>query len=154
MFDWFALLRFLHICAVIVWVGGMIALTALNLRLAGKGDGPALGALSRQSRFFGQVVLGPAAGITLITGLILMGMLGGQALVLWMLWGLAVVAGSLALGAVWIRRAQEELERVAVQPPLDAIRLAMARRRVALLSLVNVLLLFSGVWAMVFKPTL
>lgn len=149
----YSLFKFLHLAAVIVWIGGMIALSVLNARLAREEDGVGLRVLSRQSAFFGRAVMGPAAMTTLVAGFALVGLTGGG-FPLWVVWGLAGVFGSIALGAVFARRAAQEMaELSATVRPGDA-RLEAVRRRLALLTMINIALLLSTVWAMVFKPTL
>jgi hypothetical protein len=60
---------------------------------------------------------------------------------------------SVALGATLFRRANEELGEVAATAKPGDQRLIAIQRRVATLNVINVLVLLSAVWAMVFKPT-
>lgn len=153
MFTVYNLMKFLHVGAVIIWLGGMVALAVLNGRLAREGDATVTRLLSRQNEFFGRAVMGPSALVTLITGVVLMATLGAG-FAFWMVWGLAGVFGSVALGAVVVGRAGRELgERSSAERP-DEARLRTLRRRVAVGAVLNIVLLFSTVWAMVFKPTL
>jgi hypothetical protein len=189
MFSWYAFFTFLHVTAVIIWVGGAATLAVINLRLEREPDLGALRFLSRQSGFLGRAVMGPAALVTLIAGLVLAGLLGAG-FTLWMSWGLAAIFGSMALGGTVLRRAHEELAALAAAgAALDAqggavvgtnagavasgmagatwgsaaaiagatpdlARLGVVRRRLAVLSVLNVVLLLSAVAAMVFKPAL
>ncbi len=60
----------------------------------------------------------------------------------------------MALGATLIRRAGDELSTLAATAePGDPRQIAL-QRRLATLNTINVLLLLTAVWAMVFKPTL
>lgn len=153
MFNWYAVLEFLHVTAVIVWVGGVIALTIINRRLREEGDPAATRAIARQSAFFGRAVLGPAAGLTLLAGVALMA-ISRSGFTLWLGWGLAGVFGSVALGATVLRRETERVIELTSAETPDPGRLAAARRRLSVATLANILLLLSTVWAMVFKPTL
>lgn len=184
MFSWYTFFAFLHVTGVIVWVGGAAALAVINLRLERESDLGALRFLSRQSAFLGRTVVGPAALVTLVAGLVLAGLLKAG-FTLWMGWGLAAIFGSMALGGTLIRRAHEELAALAAGVAAvgkagtgvggmagatggvafdaavgaalatpDLVRLGVVRRRLAVLSVLNVVLLLSAVGAMVFKPGL
>ncbi len=110
MFSIYTLFKFIHVAAVIIWIGGVLALTVINARLAGEKEQVALLSLSRLSNFYGKVVIGPAAIITLIAG-------------------------------------------IATAAPKDS-RVRALQGRLTTLNMINLLLLFSVVGAMVFKPTL
>jgi hypothetical protein len=65
-----------------------------------------------------------------------------------------MMGASMALGGTLFRRAGEELsERVGTAEQGDS-RVIELRRHLRNLNIINLLLLFSAVWAMVFKPTL
>lgn len=153
MFNWYALFKFLHVGAAIVWVGGLITLTLLNARLATERDPAAAALLGRHAGFFGQRVFGPAAMVTLFAGIGTMVTMR-LGMTLWLTWGLVGLFGSIALGAVVGRRAGLALAKLSSAPDADPVEVERARRRVMLVNLANVLLLVSTVWAMVFKPAL
>jgi uncharacterized membrane protein len=153
MLTWYGLCKFLHIAGAIVWVGGVVTLAVLSARLTREKDAAVLRAFSRQTRFFGPAMLGPSAGITVLTGVAMLAFMGWR-FPLWIVWGLAGAAVSLAFGATFLRRANLELERLSEQPSPDHARLAMVRRQLTVLNLINVAFLLSIVWAMVFDPTL
>jgi uncharacterized membrane protein len=71
MFTVYNIALFLHVAAVIIWIGGLVAVSILNARLAREDGGPAMAPVARASRFFGQAVVGPAAVLTLIAGVIM-----------------------------------------------------------------------------------
>ena len=60
----------------------------------------------------------------------------------------------MVLGATLIRRAGDELSVATEAPSKDHARIVSLQRRVRNLNTLNLALLFSVVWAMVFKPTL
>lgn len=68
MYTAYNLLKFVHVAAVLVWIGGLVILTALNARLAREPEPGAAALMAGQSRFIGTRVLGPSAGVTLIAG--------------------------------------------------------------------------------------
>jgi uncharacterized membrane protein len=147
-------LHFLHVLSVIVWLGGVIALNVLSV-WAGRGpDRAGQRALLRVSDLYGRAVIGAAGALTLITGLLLVWQLDLSLTTLWVAWGLIGLVASIILGATLIRASQADLRRLTEDPSADDQPRRLARqRRAALLYTINVLLLLSIVWTMVFKPT-
>ena len=154
MFTVYNLFQFLHIVAVIVWIGGGVTVGIINARIARTGDRSAMAALGQQSAVFGRMILGPAAGIALVTGIVMIVDGGIEFTTLWILWGLVAVFLSMFLGSGPIRRAGEELGRRASSSESDGARVAALRNRLRSLNAANLIILFSAVAAMVFKPTL
>ena len=154
MYTLYNLFKFLHVAAVIVWIGGVCTLGLLNLRLSREQDGAMLAALSRQGGFYGRAVLGPAAILTLIAGIATTASAGFGFDTLWIMWGFAGVFASLLLGGTLIRRTTEALGKLATTTAPGDPHLKALQRRLAALNLLNLLLLSSTVWAMVFKPML
>lgn len=150
----YATFKFLHIAAVIVWIGGLVGVGILNARVAREHDASALASLHHASAFFGRSVGGPAAGVTLVAGIVMMASGGIRFATLWIVWGLAGILVSGILGGTLMRRASEELGEAVQAPQADQTRTATLQGRLRVLNLLNLLLLFSVVAAMVFKPTL
>lgn len=69
--DTYTLFKFLHVLGVIVWIGGVLAINVLSARIARERDVALLAPLSRQASFYGRAVLGPAAGTTLVAGIVM-----------------------------------------------------------------------------------
>lgn len=149
----YSLLKFLHIVAVIVWIGGVVTLNILGVRLAREQNRAVLVALSRQAALYGRTVIGPAAGTTLIVGITMVASAEISFATLWVVWGLVAILLSIALGASLIRRANEQLSEVAATALPGDPRMVALRRRAVTLNLINLVLLLSAVGAMVFKPT-
>jgi uncharacterized membrane protein len=148
------LFKFLHVVAVIVWLGGLITVGLINARAARATDRKTLAELVRQSRWHGVTVIAPSAAIALIAGVVLVATSPLEFRQLWIAWGFAAIAASIALGATAQRRTGTELgQRLEAAEPDDG-RVFTLQRRLARLNVVNALLLLSAVWAMVFKPTL
>lgn len=150
----YLLLKFVHVAAVIVWVGGVFALVVLNARLGRMGDAAGAAALGQQSEAFGRLVIGPAMAVALVAGLWMAGQFGIPFTSLWIVWGLIGFVGFVALGVIAMGRAGAELGALARSAGGDDPRVAALRQRMSLLSALTLLLLASVVWAMVFKPTL
>lgn len=154
MYAVFNLFKFLHVAGAIIWIGGACALAILNARLTNAKDRPAAALLAQQAAVFGQTVLGPAAGVTLVAGIVSAYLVGIDFRSLWILWGFAGILGSMVLGAFFIRKANVELSSLAANPASDPSHLLSARRRLSNLNVINLMLLLSVVAAMVFKPVL
>jgi uncharacterized membrane protein len=154
MAQLYILFKFVHVAAVIVWMGGAAALTLLNLRVATLQDRQTQADLAELSSFYGRAVLGPAAALTLVAGVLTAGVGGLDFSTFWITWGFAGIAGSILLGAIPVRRATAALAAYAGAGAAgDADRQA-AQRQLMAWSLANLALLLSVVWAMVFKPSL
>jgi uncharacterized membrane protein len=153
MFTLYNALEFLHVCAVIVWVGGVITLVVVNARLAREREAAALQALSSQGEFLGKALIGPAALVTLLAGGTLVWEMG-IGMPAWVVWGLLGFFGSMAIGAGLMQRSGRKLAELAASGQPDPARMASLRRRMSTLGMLNILVLVSTVWAMVFKPTL
>src|SRR5262245_29916143 len=147
------LFKFLHIIGAIVWIGGVITAGILSALVAREKDRTVLAALARQNRFHGQVVLGPAAGLTLLAGIVMIAV-SGLGVPFWVIWGFAAIILSVALGATLIRRAGEELSEMVAKAESGDARVTALKQRLVTLNVINVLVLLSAVWVMVFKPTL
>jgi uncharacterized membrane protein len=150
----YLLLKFVHVLAVAVWIGGVVALVILNARLARAGDAAVSAALGMQSEYFGRSVLGPAMVITLLAGLGMTGVARFPFSTPWIAWGIVGLVLSIAVGVIAVGRAAGELSTLARSAAPDDPRLDGQRRRLVTLNALNLLLLASIVWAMVFKPTL
>jgi len=149
------LLHFLHVLSVIVWFGGVLALNVLAVRVGSGPDRASQATLLRLSDFYGRTVIAPAGILTLITGLLLMGEHELSLSTLWIAWGLIGLLLSVGLGATLIRATQVALRRLTEDPSVDnESRRLRRQRRAAIFYAVNLLILLSVVWAMVFKPTL
>jgi uncharacterized membrane protein len=149
-----SLFHFLHQLSAITWLGGVLAVNVLQVRLGSRQDRAAQESLLRQTDLYGRAVIAPAAAITLLTGLVLVVQEDFAFSDLWVAWGLIGLLLSLALGATLIRVTNAELRRLAADPANEQPRWLAQQRRAAILFGINLVLLLSVVWAMVFKPTL
>ena len=149
----YTLFKFLHIVGAIIWIGGVVAVNVINARVANEKGGAALATLARQSRFYGMAIVGPAAGLTLIAGIVMIAV-SGLGIPLWVIWGFVAILVSMGLGATLIRRGGEELSQIAATAAPGDPRVGTVQQRLTTLNIVNVLVLLSAVAAMVFKPTL
>ena len=143
--------KFLHILGAIVWIGGIVAVSILNARLVRDEDPVVIAPLARQSAFFGKSVLGPAAGVTLAAGIVMLAV-AGIGFPLWIIWGLVVMFLSGAIGSNVLQPASTRLGRHIESADPDVAAIELLRQRIVRFSAINILLLISAVWAMVFRP--
>ena len=152
MITTYGLLKFLHVLSVIIWVGGNTTLSIVGARFARKSDPNALQGYAEQSRFYGSVVVGSAAFVTLAAGIAMVVVSGMEFEMLWLQWGFWAILVSMALGGTLIRSTTNRIQRAlttdaSLKPSLPALQW-----RLTTLNAVNLLLLFSAVAAMVLKP--
>jgi uncharacterized membrane protein len=153
MVNAYNLLKFLHVLSVIVWVGGVTALSALAWRVRGERNREVLKVLLPQLVGYGQRMIGPASGIVLLTGLAMVGMARIGFLTFWVVWGYAGIILHSLLGAIVIRKRTMKLGQLAAANTDDAT-LGAASRSLWQAQLLYMLILASVVGAMVIKPTL
>ena len=154
MYTSYNLFKFLHVAAAMVWVGGVAALMLLPARMARTGDQAALAAFGRGSEFYGSRVVGPSAVVALLAGIAMVVVGDLEFSELWIAYGFLGLVVSMGLGGGVLSRIGHQLAELAAAERPDGQRMAQLQQRMRILSLVNLILLLSVVWAMVFKPTL
>lgn len=181
MTSMYLLYKFLHVTAVTLWFGGAVAIGIVSARVARSVGGEAVAAVAEQSRFVGRVLIGPSVLVTLLSGIAMVVVLGGMppwagwgvvvvlaTATLGILLGRfggelgrlqrAAVAAGAAVGApggepgAVPHREADPAGNSAREGSDVTARERVLRRRVAILGALNMLLLLSAVWAMVFKP--
>ena len=149
----YLLLKFVHVAAIIVWVGGIFALTLLNAHAAGSGNAVAQVEMGRLSEYFGRVAIGPAMIVAVLAGIATAWRIGFPFSSLWIVWGLVgfVLSGAL-IG--FIGRTAREFGELPAGAGHAMAQAEAIRGRLLTLNALNILILASVVWAMIFKPTL
>jgi uncharacterized membrane protein len=149
----YLLLKFVHVAAIIVWVGGIFALSLLNARAAGSGNAVTQVEMGRLSEYFGRVAIGPAMIVAVLAGIATAWRIGFPFSSLWIVWGLVgfVLSGAL-IG--FIGRTAREFGALPAGAGQAAAQAESIRGRLLTLNALNILILASVVWAMIFKPTL
>lgn len=154
MFGLYAWFKFVHVAAAILWIGSGVTMSVINWRLGRMADPAAVALFSRVSLALGRFLTGPAMALTLLAG-IATTLSGGLSFGLtWISWGFGGVLLSIILNVAFIRRTAGKLESLAGTAQAGDGQLASLQQRLALLNWVNILVLFSTVWAMVAKPML
>ena len=148
----YGVLKFLHVLSVIAWIGGVVALTVLTRRIVRERNREILVAWLGQAASYGQMVAGPASGVVLLTGGIMVWIAKLGFGTPWVVWGFAGIVLHILLGAVLVRKRTTELTQLASGSGDDAA-LGDAGRKLWLVQLIYVTLMASVVAAMVLKPT-
>ena len=148
----YAVLKLIHVLAVITWIGGALTMTLLTWRITRAGDPGALATLQRHGAFIGPAVAGPASLLVLLTGIgmVVVGRVDPAAL--WVQSGMAGIVVHFLFGPLVLRRAGIRLGQATASG--DTTRIAEARRRLGRLSAVYLILMLSVVSVMVLKPTI
>jgi uncharacterized membrane protein len=148
MYNW---LKFLHVVSVIIWVGGMLVMILLNRRLARNTDQPFMRTFNQQTGALSMVLFGPAALVAVITGIgmVQVGQIGFFHI--WIMWGIVGSLASFVVGGALTGGTARKLGREMAQGEVDPARIASVQRRIITFAMLNVLLLLSIVWVMVFK---
>lgn len=151
MLNLYLWLKFIHVTAAIFWIGGLAALAVASRRSAGSVDG-AKANLPIHNHILGRALIRPAMIVTILAGLTLGHLSGGMAP--WAAWGVVVAVATVVVTLAFIRRYERELTELALRGHSDGAREAILRRRISRLGVLNIVLLVSAVWSMVYKPVL
>lgn len=153
MITVYNLFKFLHIVGVVGWIGGFITFSIISARSAREKNPAVLATMEQLMRLNGMAVIGPASGLTLLAGIVMIAV-SGLGAPLWVIWGFVAIIVSVALGVAMIGRTNKELRDVAAAGEIDELRLSTLQRRLMMFNIINLCVLLSAVWVMVFKPTL
>lgn len=150
--NWYGLLKVVHVLSAIVWMGGGAALTVVLVRLIRNGDRAALRSVVPQVARFMQSIGGPASGLLLVSGIVmvLVGRMSFKPLWIGLGFGGLIVLG--AFGGLVMSRRMTALEQ-AVGSGDDA-SLARAGAAVRQGSIILLTIMAVVVAVMVLKPTL
>jgi uncharacterized membrane protein len=147
----YAWLKFIHVLAIAVWMGGFASLLILN-RIASRHPGPdGVASFMRALEGIGPRLLGPGAGLALLSGVAMM-IVGHTGMPLWITWGLVAMALFIAIGVGLLRPILGKLQQSAKSGAAEGDPAPLLGKQRTLM-LINLLILVSAVWAMVLKPT-
>jgi Predicted integral membrane protein (DUF2269) len=127
-------------------------LAVVTWRVACEGNRETLAVILRQATSFGQMIVGPASIIVLLTGLPMVGVAHIGFRTFWVLWGFTGLLLHFLLGGFVLRKRATEVLRLASTRGDDA-ELLNASRRWWRAQLLYLAVLAAVVAAMVLKPT-
>lgn len=146
------LFKFIHVSAAIVWLGAGVAFQVMNARVATEKDPASLAVLSAQGEWFGRVFFSTAATVTLLAGIATTIVGPWSFAAFWISYGFVGIILSIIIGAVLISRATNELNDVVAADGAASPRASALQRRLATLGAIDLVILFSVVAMMVYKP--
>jgi uncharacterized membrane protein len=152
--DAYTGLKFVHVLAAIVWVGGAVSANIMGTRIRRSGDTERLVAFGRDTEWLGTHVYLPASLVVLVFG-ILTALKGhysfGQA---WLLIGIAGIVATSITGSAYLG---PELKRIAglveSKGPNDP-EVTSRLSRLITIARVDLVVLLIVIFAMVTKPGL
>ena len=146
-------LKAVHVLAVTIWLGGAVTLLAITSLLSPDLDQKKLAAIAEVCDFVGARVVGPAASITILAGLLTV-WIGHVKFALWVWGGLGSGILVLVIGLTALRLGFRRLAGLLNEPQIQTAAVADQARRIRMFGALAVTLLVVTVALMVLKPTL
>lgn len=148
----FLFLKFLHIIGAVLLLGSVVTVDLVTLKLILSKKNPALQIFYTESKFIEAWLIGPGSALTTISGIIMAFLWYGWPF--WLSWGIFVVAFTGVTGSVSIPRIKKQLSDLIGSGSTDRQLIRKLSVRFILLISIDLLLLFSAVGTMIYKPTL
>jgi uncharacterized membrane protein len=147
-------LKFVHVLAAIVWVGGAATAQVYALLAVRTNDPVKVAAFAGDTEFVGTRIFLPAALILLVSGILTVRASGGawtfgQG---WVQFGMVVIALSIVTGAGFLGPESGRIARATKAGGVESPEVQARIRRIFLVSRVELVLLFAVVFDMVVKP--
>ena len=150
--DWYLILKFLHVAAAVIWIGGAFVMVMLGIRADGQADDRVLVDVVRQVAWAADRIYVPASIATLVFGLLL-AWIGALWSNLWIILGLLGVAATVGLGILVLtplaKKADAGFTASGVTPDVVA-----TSREILTIARFDLVLLFTVIADMVLKPGL
>lgn len=149
--DWYALAKFFHIVAAIVWLGGGLAVTLLAIRADRANDDADLIKAILNVVYLTPRMIVPASILTLVFGLIMI-WLGQSFSDLWIILGLVGFGASLVVGMGFLRPMSERVAETVAREGVGPAAVGQGRHLLQHVKF-DMVLLYTIVADMVLKPT-
>lgn len=153
MSTWYGVLKVVHVLSVVVWIGGVIALTTITSFLLRARDRGTLSAWLPHTARYGQRIAGPASLLVLLSGIgmVIVSRIGFGAP--WVRAGFLGILLHFLYGVTIMRSRARAFVPLLAGPSADDARLAKAGRRMLASNAIYLLLMASVIAVMVLKPT-
>jgi uncharacterized membrane protein len=151
--DRYELLKFVHVAAAIVWVGGGATIQFFALRTLWSGDPGRMAAFARDVDWIGNRFYVPSALLVIVLGLVLVWDGPYELGMTWIWLSLVLFAVTFVAGAAFFgpeaKRIGNQIDAEGAESPAVQARIA----RLVKLSRIDLVLLFVIVFLMVTKPS-
>ena len=148
----YELLLFVHIIAVVVWVGGSVTLQLISMRVMKAGDPARRASLAGDMEWLGARVFTPASGIVLLFGIFLVLNGNWEWGEPWIGAGLAIWVVSTVLGIAFFGPEVGRVQTLAGAEGPDSPAVTARINRLLLVARVDLALLVLAVFLMSTKP--
>ena len=146
------LLLWIHIVAVVVWLGGAFMLGLIFERAQRSSDEATVLGLSKMGEFLGKAVFSPAGLVTLGAGIWLVIEADYDFSEAWISFGFLGVGLGAIVGIAYYPKAWRRIQSGIEADGMLSNETLAAMRQLRLVSVLEWLFLLVVVWAMVFKP--
>lgn len=147
--DWYSILKFLHVCAAICWVGGGIVLVFLAIIAGRRKDTAEQLTIVGYVATLSPIWFIPASLATVILGIIVAS-IGGLWSSAWVVLGLVGFAATFCTGNFVLKPTAERIAALSKEGKIDAA--AAEGQRLLSVSKFDFVMLFTTVADMVLKP--
>jgi uncharacterized membrane protein len=150
--DRYELLKFVHVGAAIVWVGGAAMIQFFALRATARNEPLGLVQFTRDAEWVGNRVMLPSALTVVVLGFLLIWDGPWELSQTWIWLSLAIFAVSFLLGLLVLTPQAKKVGNLieAEGPESPSVRASISR--IFLISRIDLVLLFAIVFLMVVKP--
>lgn len=149
MYDW---LKSIHVLSAVIWVGGAFTLQFLATRIDAAGDQAQMASFASNAEWFGKRIFMPASIIVLISGIWAVDEGGWSFGDFWVLWGLIGIAFSAIVGAAFLGPESGRIGKIVAERGVDDPEAVARRRRIFVVSRIELVILLTIVFVMVTKP--
>ena len=147
--TWYEFLLFVHISGAIIWIGGAFLFQVYGMIELRSGDTAAIARFAGNAGRIGERLFTPTSLVVVLAGILLMVDGDWPWGRLWVIFALAAFTGSFLLGATVLAPTAKGIEAAGPETP-EGQRLI---RKIFGLLRIDLLFLFTIVFAMVVKPT-
>ena len=150
--DLYEILLFVHITAVVVWVGGAIALQVVGGRFAAASDPVASAAYGQHTADLGTKLFMPASIAVLASGIWMVADAGIDWEEPFVVYGIAAIVVSTIIGAAVLGPQSAKLASLVQEKGPAAPEIAVATKKFLTIARVDTVILLSAIFMMAVKP--
>lgn len=148
----YELLLAIHIICAVIWGGGAFALQIIGRMAGNTGDPQKMLEFTNVANFIGPRVYAPASLILLVAGILLVGETPYDHSDTWVTIGYAGWIISFLIGIGYFSRADKQQKAIIAEQGLNSPEFLALYKQVALVSLIDLLIVFAVVADMAIKP--